>query len=67
MAQAEGLKLAYDGEDNIRTELLETFDFDFAKMESDDFNTLPKEISSTKISFLQFFFSLYIYSNQLLG
>ncbi len=28
MAQAEGLKLAFDGEDKIRPELLETFDFD---------------------------------------
>ena len=37
---------------DMEKETLETFDFDFAKMESDDFNTLPKEISSTKISFL---------------
>ena len=37
---------------DMEKETLETFDFDFAKMESDDFNTLPKEISSTEISFL---------------
>ena len=37
---------------DMEKETIETFDFDFAKMESDSFNTLPKEISSTKIRFL---------------
>ena len=44
MAQAEGLKLAFDGEDKIRTELLETFDFDspdqFILTETDEFSAV---------------------------
>ena len=44
MAQAEGLKLAFDGEDKIRTELLETFDFDspdqFILIETDEFSAV---------------------------
>ena len=44
MAQAEGLKLAFDGEDKIRPELLETFDFDspdqFILTETDEFSTV---------------------------
>ena len=44
MAQAEGLKLAFDSEDKIRTELLETFDFDspdqFILTETDEFSAV---------------------------
>ena len=44
MEQAEGLKLAFDGEDKIRTELLETFDFDspdqFILTETDEFSAV---------------------------
>ncbi len=44
MAQAEGLKLAFDGEDKIRPELLETFDFDspdqYILTETDEFSAV---------------------------
>ena len=44
MAQAEGLKLAFDGEDKIRPELLETFDFDspdqYILTETDEFSAI---------------------------
>ena len=44
MAQAEGLKLAFDGEDKIRQELLETFDFDspdqYILTETDEFSAV---------------------------
>ena len=44
MAQAEGLKLAFDGVDKIRPELLETFDFDspdqYILTETDEFSAV---------------------------
>ena len=44
MAQAEGLKLAFDGEDKIRPALLETFDFDspdqYILTETDEFSAV---------------------------
>ena len=44
MAQAEGLKLAFDSEDKIRPELLETFDFDspdqYILTETDEFSAV---------------------------
>ncbi len=44
MAQAEGLKLTFDGEDKIRPELLETFDFDspdqYILTETDEFSAV---------------------------
>ena len=44
MAQAEGLKFAFDGEDKIRPELLETFDFDspdqYILTETDEFSAV---------------------------
>ena len=44
MAQAEGLKLAFDGEDKIRPELLETFDFEspdqYILTETDEFSAV---------------------------
>ena len=44
MAQAEGLKLAFDGEDKIRPELLVTFDFDspdqYILTETDEFSAV---------------------------
>jgi 7-cyano-7-deazaguanine reductase len=44
MAKAEGLKLAFDSEDKIRPELLETFDFDspdqYILTETDEFSAV---------------------------
>ena len=44
MAKAEGLKLAFDSEDKIRAELLETFDFDspdqYILTETDEFSAV---------------------------
>ena len=44
MAQAEGLKLAFDGEDKIRPDLLETLDFDspdqYILTETDEFSAV---------------------------
>ena len=44
MAQTEGLKLAFDGEDKIRPELLVTFDFDspdqYIMTETDEFSAV---------------------------